>query len=120
MITRRYPVWISPRFFCALSLTEECFFYSSKAPTLFTIDTTLSTYMPTYVATLMPETAGGLCRLCDGVNILFIDFLPLFRHLTLSMSDAAGDNGGVFYTPKQMLFSESISKCKNSRYVLNK
>ena len=30
-----------------------------------------------------------LYRRCDGINILFIDFLPLFRHLTLSVLDAA-------------------------------
>ena len=57
MITRRYPVWISPLFLCLIA-NGRMFFYSSKALALFTIDTTLTTYMPTYVAPLMPKTAG--------------------------------------------------------------
>lgn len=46
-------------FFLCLIANGRMFFYSSKTHTLFTIDTTLSTYMPTYVAPLMPETAGA-------------------------------------------------------------
>lgn len=120
MITRRYPVWISPRFFlCTIANGRMIFFYSSKALALFTIDTTLSIYMPYIRCATYARDGRGLCRRCDGINILFIDFLPLFRHLTLSMPDAACGNGEVFYTPKHIMFSESISKCKNSRYVLN-
>ena len=118
MITRRYPVWILPRFFCALSLTEECFLFQQNPCFIYHRHNPLHLYAYIRCATYARD-GRGLCRRCDGINILFIDFLPLFRHLTLSMLDAACGNGEVFYTPKHIMFSESISKCKNSRYVLN-
>ena len=105
-------------FFCALSLTEECFLFQQNPYFIYHRHNPPHLYAYIRCATYAKD-GRDLCRRCDGINILFIDFLPLFRHLTLSMSDAACGSGGVFYTPENIMFSESISKCKNSRYVLN-
>ena len=59
--------------------------FRTASPTLFTIDTTLTTYMPTYVAPLMPKTAGTYI---GGVMAL-ISFSLIFilRYVLAQKSD---------------------------------
>ena len=107
-------------FFLCLIANGRMFFIPAK-PILYLPSTQPSPHV--CLLTLRPlcqRRRGSYVGCVMGLISFSLIFLPLFRHLTLSMSDAACGSGGVFYTPENIMFSESISKCKNSRYVLNK
>ena len=95
-------------FFCALSLTEECFLFQQNPCFIYHRHNPLHLYAYIRCATYARD-GRGLCRRCDGVNILFIDFFAAFSAFdTLNVRCCMWQRRSVLYSKTYHVFRKYL------------